>query len=77
MDFRLGDAFALGEVLAERRAELFDCVIEGIWQLLEAALGLRKAHDGAEAPAAAQKERWLVAQTADHSDLDAASAISS
>ncbi|RWD52432.1 MAG: hypothetical protein EOS75_29385 [Mesorhizobium sp.] len=55
--------------LAERRAELFDCVIEGIWQLLEAALRLRKADDGAEAPAAAQKGWGLVAQTTDHSDL--------
>jgi phosphatidylethanolamine/phosphatidyl-N-methylethanolamine N-methyltransferase len=30
VDFRLGDAFALGEVLAERREEQFDCVISAV-----------------------------------------------
>ncbi|TGV67666.1 methyltransferase domain-containing protein, partial [Mesorhizobium sp. M00.F.Ca.ET.158.01.1.1] len=30
VDFRLGDAFALEEVLAERRGEPFDCVISAV-----------------------------------------------
>ncbi|WP_179296565.1 MULTISPECIES: phospholipid N-methyltransferase PmtA [unclassified Mesorhizobium] len=30
VDFRLGDTFALGEVLAERRGEQFDCVISAV-----------------------------------------------